>query len=49
VSHTTGISAWIFPARVLHLQEKGDYLGWRPTSVIRHMTFHPTGSTAEGN
>jgi hypothetical protein len=49
VSHTTGISAWIFPVRVLHLQETGDCLGWRPTCVIRHMTFHPTGSVGEGN
>jgi hypothetical protein len=39
LSHTTGISASIFPARVLHLQETGDYLGWRPTYVISHTKF----------
>ena len=49
VSHTKGITAWILPARVLHLQEKGDYLGCRPTCIIRHMSFHPTGCIAEGN
>ena len=49
VSHTKGITAWIFPARVLHLQETGDYLGYRPTCIIRHVTFHPTGCVAEDN
>jgi len=49
LSHTKGITAWIFPARVLHLQEADDYLGCWPTCIIRHMTFHPTGCDAEGN
>ena len=49
VSHTTGIIAWIFPVRVLHLQETGDYLGCRPTCIKRLMTFHPTGCVVESN
>jgi len=49
LSHATGITAWVFPARVLHLQETGDYFGYRPTCIIRHMTFYPTRCVAEGN
>jgi len=47
LSHTTDISARIFPATVLHLHFTGDYLGCRPTCITRHMTFHPTICAAE--